>query len=236
MDRLNGTLTIMKKEFKGYFISPIAYIVISIFLIFTGFFFFKDFFYFGQSEMRNLFNLLPIMLTLAVPAITMKLFAEEKNSGSFEILMTLPLSTIEIVVGKLLAAILFITVMISPTLIYLITVLIVGSPDMGPIIGGYLGTILLGGAFASIGIFSSALSKNQIVAFIVGWGLNFTLWLMDKVTIFLPTKISFIQYIGIDYHFQNISKGIIDTRDIIYFISIMAISILLTSKILNGRR
>lgn len=229
-------LSIAVRELKGYFVSPVAYIVITIFLIFTGFFFFKDFFYFNQAEMRNLFQLLPIMFTFVVPAVTMRLFSEERHSGSFEILMTFPVSTLQVVLGKLAAGTLFVMVMIAPTLIYLITILLIGRPDMGPIIGGYLGTIFLGGACASVGILTSSLSRNQIVAFIAGWAINFFLWLIDKIVIFLPSKLAFLQYLGSDFHFRNISKGVIDTRDIIYFLSLMAISTLLTVKILDERR
>ena len=136
---------IMKKELMTYFYTPIAYIVITAFLVVTGFFFFKDFFYFNQAEMRGFFQFLPLILTLVVPAITMRLFAEEIHSGTIEIMMTLPVTTIDAVVGKFLAATVFITIMLAPTLIYLVTIIIVGSPDPGPIIGGYLGSILLAG-------------------------------------------------------------------------------------------
>ncbi len=236
MKNINATISIVKKELRSYFVSPIAYIVITIFLIFSGFFFFKDFFYFNQAEMRNLFQLLPIMFTFVVPAVTMRLFSEERYSGSLEILMTLPVETFNAVLGKFLAGTIFIVVMILPTIIYLFSILLVGSPDMGPIIGGYFGTVLLGGAYASIGILASSLSKNQIVAFISAWAVTFFLWLIDKIVIFLPSKLAFLQYLGSDFHFRNISKGIIDTRDIIYFLSVIAISIILTVKILDERR
>jgi len=236
MNRFKESFIIMKKELRAYFVSPIAYIVITIFLIFTGFFFFKDFFYFNQAEMRNLFQLLPLMFTFVVPAVTMRLFSEEKQSGSIEILMTMPVSTLDIVMGKFLAGTVFVAVMLAPTLIYLATLIAVGSPDYGPIIGGYLGAILLGGAYAAIGVLSSSLSRNQIVAFITGWAANFSLWIIDKIVMFLPSKLSFIQNLGSDFHFQNIAKGIIDSRDIIYFLSVMAVSILITAKILEERR
>ncbi len=236
MSKMKEAFIVMKKELRAYFVSPIAYIVITIFLIFTGFFFFKDFFYFNQAEMRNLFQLLPLMFTFVVPAITMRLFSEEKHSGSIEILMTMPVRTLDVVVGKFLAGSAFVAVMLAPTLVYLVTLIIAGDPDPGPIIGGYLGALLLGGAYTSIGVFASSLSKNQIIAFITGWAINFSLWIVDKVVIFLPSKLSFIQYMGSDNHFQNISKGLIDSRDIIYFLSVMALFILITVKILDERR
>jgi ABC-2 type transport system permease protein len=226
----------MKKELRSYFVSPIAYIVITIFLIFTGFFFFKDFFYYNQAKMRSLFELLPMMFFIMIPAVTMRLFSEEKHSGSIEILLTLPVSTFEVVLGKFLAGTLFVALMISPTLVYLFTILMIGSPDPGPIIGGYIGTLFLGGAYTSIGILASSLSRNQIVAFITALAISFLFWLLDKIVIFLPSKLVFLQNLGTDYHFSNISRGIVDMRDVIYFLSIMAISILLTVKVLDERR
>jgi ABC-2 type transport system permease protein len=233
---LHEPLAIMKKELMTYFYTPIAYIVITAFLVVTGFFFFKDFFYFNQAEMRGFFQFLPLVLTLVVPAITMRLFAEEIHSGTIETLMTLPVTTIEAVVGKFLASTAFVSIMLAPTLIYLITIVIVGSPDPGPIIGGYLGSILLAGTYSAVGILTSSLGRNQIIAFIGGLAACFFLWLVDKITIFLPTKLGFLEYLGTDFHFRNISRGIIDSRDLIYFISIIVISIFLTTKILDDRR
>ncbi len=236
MDRFNTALTIMKKELRAYFVSPIAYIVITIFLIFSGFFFFKDFFYFNQAEMRNYFQLLPLMFTFVVPAVTMRLFSEERQIGSMEILMTLPVTSLDVTAGKLLAGTLFTIVMLAPSLFYVVTLIIVGSPDPGPIIGGYLGAIFLAAAYASIGVLTSSLSKNQIIGFITGWAACFFLWLIDKIVFFMPPALGFLEYLGTDTHFQNISKGVIDTRDIIYFLSITALSALATVKILDERR
>ncbi len=236
MDRCKQALIIMKKELRAYFVSPIAYIVITIFLVFTGFFFFKDFFYFNQAEMRNFFQLLPLLLAFVVPAVTMRLFSEERQSGSLETLMTLPVSTLDVVAGKLMAGTLFMAIMLSPTLLYVVTLVIVGSPDPGPIIGGYLGALLLAGAYASIGVLTSSLSKNQIIGFITGWAACFFLWLIDKIVFFMPSFLGFLEYLGSDTHFQNISKGVIDTRDIVYFLSIMAVSVLVTVKIIEDRR
>ncbi len=229
-------LAIMKKELMSFFYTPIAYIVITAFLVVTGFFFFKDFFYFNQAEMRGFFQFLPLVLTLVVPAITMRLFAEEMHTGTIEIMMTLPVRTIDAVAGKFLAATLFVTMMMVPTLAYLVTILIVGSPDPGPIIGGYVGSILLAGTYSAVGILSSSLSRNQIIAFIGGLVACFFLWLVDKITMFLPAGLRFLEYLGTDYHFRNVSRGIIDSRDIIYFLSIIVIALLVTAKILDDRR
>jgi ABC-2 type transport system permease protein len=233
MKRYSKALAIMKKELRSYFHSPIAYIVITLFTAFTGFFFFKDFFFFNQAEMRNMFQLLPLMLCFVVPAVTMKLFAEERHSGSFEILMTLPVSAFDAALGKFLAGTVFSAVMISPTLIYLITVTMAGSPDFGPIVGGYLGAVLLSAAYTSIGLLASSYTRNQIISFISAWAACFSLWLIDKI---VPSQLGYISYFGTDYHFQNIAKGIIDSRDIIYFASICVLFMMFTVKSVEERR
>jgi ABC-2 type transport system permease protein len=226
----------MRKELLGYFTTPVAYIVITVFLVIAGWFFFSTFFLYGQAELRAFFQLLPIILSFVVPAVTMRLFAEEKHSGSFEILMTLPVTATDVVIGKILSGTVFTAIMLVPTLFYAISVAMVGSLDIGPVAGGYIGAILLGGAFAGIGVFSSALTKNQIVAFIIGLAVCLALSLVDKFLFFLPAPVlGFLEYLGADYHFRNISRGIIDSRDILYFLSIMALSLIGTVKILEDR-
>ena len=235
-EKFKEMFAVMKKDLNDYFNSPIAYIVITIFLVFVGFFFFKDFFFYNQAEMRSLFQLMPLMLTFVIPAVTMRLFSEERHAGSFEILMTLPVSSKDIVIGKFLAGSIFASVMISPTLLYIITIIFLGSPDFGSIIGGYIGVVLLSALYTSIGLLASSLTRNQIVAFISAWAVCFSLWLIDKLSLFLPSKLGFLTYIGSDYHFQNIAKGVIDSRDIIYFISVSVLSLMFTIKAVEERR
>lgn len=212
---------IFKKEFRTYFVSPIAYIVISIFLMVTGWFFFTTFFLYNQANLRNFFSLLPIIFSFVVPAVTMRLFSEELNVGSYEILLTMPVTFLDVVVGKFLSAVAFIAVMIAPTLSYPITVSFLGELDWGPVAGGYLGAVLLGASFSAIGLFASSLTRNQIIAFIIGMAICFSLVLVDKMLFFLPqTLLGILSYLGADAHFQNISKGIIDSRDVLYFLSV----------------
>ena len=219
-------LNIFRKEFGSYFISPIAYFVISIFLLVTGWFFFSTFFIIGQASLRNFFSLLPIIFAFVVPAITMRLFSEELNVGSYETLLTLPVSFTDVIVGKFLAAVVFIAAMLIPTLAYPITVSLLGDLDMGPVIGGCLGALLLGGSFAAIGLFGSALTRNQIIAFIISMAICFSLTLLDKMLFFLPRNLlGIFTFLGADFHFQNISKGIIDSRDLLYFLSISFIGL-----------
>jgi ABC-2 type transport system permease protein len=234
---MRQAIPIFEKECMAYFVSPIAYIVISIFLLVTGWFFFTTFFLFNQATLRNFFALLPVIFSFVVPAITMRLFSEELNVGSYEILLTMPVTFQDIITGKYLASVLFIGAMLIPTLLYPITVSFLGQLDWGPVIGGYVGAILLGAAFSAIGLFASSLTKNQIIAFIIGMALCFGLTLIDKMLFFLPQSfIGFLQYLGADFHFHNISKGIIDSRDILYFLSVSFIGLYGTHLALVGKK
>ena len=228
---------IFKKEFSVYFISPIAYIVISIFLIVTGWFFFSTFFLYSQAELRSFFSLLPVTFSFIIPAITMHLFSEELNSGSYETLLTLPVSIKDIITGKFLAALAFVAIMLLPTLSYPISVSFLGDLDWGPVLGGYLGAILLGGMFISIGLFTSGLTKNQIIALLTAIGICFALTLIENLLFFLPeSMIGFFQQIGAGYHFRNISRGIIDSRDIIYFLSFIFIALYSADLVMQGKK
>jgi ABC-2 type transport system permease protein len=214
-------IQIMNKELRAYFLSPIAYIVISVFLLVSGWFFFSTFFIYDQASMRNFFDLLPLVFSFIIPAVTMRLFSEELNVGSYETLLTLPVTLRGVLMGKFLSGVFFVASLLLPTLAYPLFISFLGDLDWGPVIGGYLGALLLGAAFTAIGVFASALTRNQIIAFIIGMGICFGLTLIDKMLFFFPTNIlDVIHYLGAGYHFQNISKGIIDSRDILYFASV----------------
>ena len=282
---------IFKKEFKAYFISPIAYIVISIFLLIIGWLFFSTFFLNGQASLTRLFVLLPVTFAFIIPAVTMRLFSEEMNVGTYEIMLTLPVTFRDIIMGKFLAGVAFVGMMLAPTLFYAIFTSFLGKLDWGPVIGGYLGAMLLGAAFCAIGLFASSLSKNQIIAFIIGMSICFALTLLvDFILFFMPgaavvfiiiglilmfifllasfmtrtyvtafrigtvislvfTLISafmyffvpgvivkFLQYLSANYHFNNIAKGVVDTRDILYFISVMFIALYGSNLIMQEKK
>jgi ABC-2 type transport system permease protein len=230
-------LHILKKEFKGYFVSPIAYIVISIFLIISGWFFFSTFFIYNQTELRNFFTLLPVIFSFIVPAVTMRLFSEEFNTGSYELLLTMPVTPLGIIIGKFLAASAFVALMLLPTLSYGFFISFLGELDWGPVIGGYIGAVFLGAAFSSIGLFASSLTRNQIISFIIGMIVCFTLTLLDKILFFLPeSALGIFQFLGADFHFQNISRGIIDSRDIFYFLSICFVMLYSTNLVIQGKK
>lgn len=229
--------TLFKREFAAFFVTPVAYIVIAIFLLVTGWFFFTTFFLLDQANLRNFFNLLPFVFSFVVPAVTMRLFSEERNVGSYETLLTLPVALWEVVTGKFLAAVAFVAALLVPTLAYPITVSLLGDLDWGPVIGGYIGALLLAAAFAAIGLFASALTRNQIVAFIIGMAICFSFTLIDKMLFFLPAGLlDVFQYLASGSHFETISKGIIDTRDLIYFGSIVFIALYAAHWTLQEKR
>ena len=228
-------ITIMTKELKDYFISPIAYIVIAIFLLVTGWFFFATFFLFNQADLRGFFNLLPITFAFVIPAVTMRLFAEERNLGSYELLLTLPVDYKDIILGKFLAGVLFMAAALVPTLVYGFCVSLLGELDWGTVAGGYLGAILLAASFTAVGLWASATTRNQIIAFIIGAGVCFALTLLDKILFFMPAAVlGVVGYLATGVHFENIAKGIIDTRDILYFLSVAFVGLYATHLALTA--
>ncbi len=227
---------IFRKEFSAYFISPIAYIVISIFLLITGWFFFTTFFLFNQANLRTFYTLLPVVFAFVIPAITMRLISEELNIGSDEILLTMPVTYADVILGKFLASVALVITMLIPTLAYPLTVSFMGQLDWGPVLGGYIGAVFMGAAFSAVGLFASALTRNQIIAFIIGLAICFSLTLVDKMLFFLPQSLlGVFSYLGADFHFQNIAKGIIDSRDILYFISVCFVGLFGAHLALNQK-
>ncbi len=236
---MQNIIAIFKREFKGYFNSTIAYIFITFFLALTGWLFFRSFFIVNQAEMRGFFAILPWIFLFFVPAITMRLWAEEKKLGTLEILMTLPVKDHEVILGKFLASYTFLAVTILLSLPLPITILYLGGPDKGPIIGGYIGALLMGGAFLAIGLFVSSLTENQIIAFIIAVAISFGLLIIGEqfVLFSLPDwLVPICSYLGLGSHFSGIGRGVIDSRDIIYYLSVILFFIFLNTRTLEGRR
>lgn len=236
---MKKTLTIMKKELKDYFLSPVGYIVITIFLIISGWLFFSNFFLYRQADLRIFFSFLPMIFAFVIPAVTMRLFSEELNVGSYEIIHTMPVTLTDIILGKFLASVAFICAMLIPTLLYPLTISFLGDLDWGVVFAGYSGAVLLGAAFAAIGIFTSSLTKNQIVASISGMSICFILTLLDSsnTLIFVPSGlVNLFQFLAADFHFNNIAKGILDTRDILYFVSVSFLGLYLTKLSLSEKK
>jgi len=234
---MNNVLPIFRKELKSYFNSAVAYIVIVVFLVIVGWFFTSNLFLINIASLRMVFEIIPLVFLFFVPAITMRLLSEEKKTGTIELLVTKPVTDIEIVLGKFLAAWALMAIAILPTLCYYFTVTTIGSIDLGPVIGGYIGLLLMGAVYIGIGVFASSLTENQVVAFIISFLIVFVLFMLDKVLLYVPEGLtSIVQFLGIDYHFSNIARGVIDSRDVIYYLSAIGFSILLASVSLESRK
>lgn len=231
----NPALVIMRRELAAYFASPVAYIVTGLFLVVSGVFFFMTFFMANRAELRDFFSLLPITLSFFIPALTMRSVAEEKRSGSIETLLTLPVTAFDVALGKFLAACACGAAMLVPTLAYVATCALFGSPDPGPIVGGYFGALFLVAAFSAIGLFATSLTKNQIVAFFIACPVCLAFSLLGGFLVFLPARlVSVCSYFSAYSHFVSISRGVIDTRDLLYFVSLTALFFALTVETLKG--
>jgi ABC-2 type transport system permease protein len=232
-------LSLIKKELKDYFNSPMAYIFISIFLVIEGWLFFTNFFLQNQASMRNYFILIPWLFLFLIPAITMKLWAEEKKLNTTEILFTWPIKDYETVLGKFLAALIFLAITLIASISVPITISFLGELDWGVIIASYLGALLLGAAFIAIGLFISSLTDNQIIAFILAIALSFGAFIIGEslVLYVVPSfLVGLFQFLGLGYHFDSINKGVLDSRDLIYYFSIISLFLYLNTRQIENRK
>jgi ABC-2 type transport system permease protein len=228
---------IFLKELRSFFNSAVAYIVLVVFLVILGWFFTSNVFIMNVSSLRIVFEITPFLLLFFAPAITMRLISEEKKAGTLELLMTKPVREYEIIIGKFLAAWALYLVALIPTLAFYLTVGILGSLDVGTVLGGYLGLILVGAVFISVSVFGSSTTENQVVAFIVSFLIVFILFMLDKVVSYAPGVLaSTLEFLSIDYHFSNISRGVIDSRDILYYLSTIGFTLYLGTVALQKRR
>jgi ABC-2 type transport system permease protein len=235
---MNYAKIIASKEIKGYFISPAAYIVLVIFLLLSGWFFASPLFLANSSDLSNLFGIIPIIYIFFIPAVTMNLISREKNTGTLETLATFPIDETQIIMGKFWASLSLVGIGLLFTLIHLITIVLLGTNiDYGAIFCGYLGLVLLGALYSSIGLFSSTITNNPIVAFIISFFIVFFLFIIQYSLFFIPPFMAgFFQYISTGYHFESISRGVIDTRNLIYFISGTALFLKLSIMIMESRK
>ncbi len=230
--------SIALREIKSFFGSPIGYLVIALFLLLNGLFLWifqgeYNLLNSGFADMTPFFAITPWILIFLIPAVTMKSFADEKKQGTIELLFTKPLSVLEIVNGKFLGAFLLIVIAIIPTIIYVFVLSSLGLPDgnidFGSTLGSYFGLLFLIASYSAIGIFASSITDNQIVAFLVAVFLCFVFYYgFQGVASYIPSIETIIASFGIDYHFKSMSRGVIDTRDILYFSSLTTLFISLT--------
>jgi ABC-2 type transport system permease protein len=236
---VHGIIGVYKRELKGYFNSPIAYIFLVVFLLTASWLFFRGYFLYGQADLRPFFSLLPWMFLFFVPAVSMRLWAEERKQGTAELLLTLPVKDEQIILGKYLAGLTLVTLAVFLEFPLVILTSRLGDLDFGPVIGGFLGSIFLGGAYLAIGLFLSSITSNQIVAFILGVVVSFALFIVGEnlVLVTAPPAIApLLRNLGLGAHFDSIGRGVIDTRDVIYYLSVIAFFLYLNRLTLRERR
>ena len=237
---------ICKKEWQQFFSSLTGYIALVVFLLLNGLFLFvfpdTSILDFGYATLQSFFNLAPWILLFLVPTITMRSLADEFKAGTFELLKTLPLTPAQIVLGKFYGTLLIVVTALLPTIIYAFTVQklsVTGGIDMGATIGSYMGLIFLAAVFTSIGICTSSFTNNTVVAFITGSFLCFLLYngfdAISKLPVFNAGMDYYIEMLGINFHYKSISRGVVDSRDIIYFIGMILLFINLTKRNLSSR-
>lgn len=229
---------ITKREFLAYFNSPVAYIVVSLFLVLVGALFWITFFAPPPTlSMRSFFNIASLVLVFYAPAVTMRLLAEENGSGTLEVLTTMPVRDVEVVVGKYLAALGLLLVTLLLTVPYGLTLSSLGDLDHGPVIGGYVGLMLIGAAYLAVGLFFSSLTQHQMVAFFASLIVCLLFFFVDKFVAFMPTGVvSVAEYVSFDYHFQSVARGVIDTRDLVFFFSVIGFGLVSAYASLESRR
>ncbi|HJN26432.1 MAG TPA: ABC transporter permease [Candidatus Latescibacteria bacterium] len=251
---------IYTKELRSYFVSPVAYVIAGVFLFLSGYLFrnilmqfnfwciqFSQRAQFMQGGMPNLnlnemvvtqfFGVMDFIWLLVVPMLTMRLLAEEKKNGTMELLMTSPISTVEILLGKFFACLTLYMTIVALTLVYCGILELYGDPDWGPIWSAYLGYLLLGGTFIGVGMLASSVTENQIVAVLLAFGALLTLWLIDWSASFAgPTAAKVLQYLSIIQHLQDFQRGVIDTSDVVFYLSFIFFSLFVTTRVLESRR
>jgi ABC-2 type transport system permease protein len=255
---MKNALTIAGKEIQSYFVQPVAYVVMTVFMLLSGFFFFAllrrfnvilqiyaamqnvgamQRYNLNQMVIEPLLHNMAIVLVILVPAITMRSFAEEKRTGTYELLLTAPLRTSEIVAGKFIAGSVLVLIMIALSAIFAIILAAFGNPEISLMFSGYLGLALLGVSFVSVGIFTSSLTQNQIIAAISSFGVLLLLYVISWPAQAGGTSLSgLLHYLSLPDHFSQMVQGIIDTKDIIYFFSLILIALFLTQRSVESAR
>ena len=247
---------VAKKELRTYFTSPIAYVIMTVFMVLVGFFFYSLVYWFNAQAMQMaqnqyyanqininqmlfspLFHNISIILLLMLPLLTMRLFAEEKKIGTEELLYTSPISVSEIILGKFLASLLVLLAMLSLTALLSIFTFLYGKPELAPVLMGYLGLFLLGAAFIAIGLFFSSVTDNQIVAAVLTFGALLLFWIIswasNAATGFWKDVLNYVSFFQ---HFDNMTQGILDTTDVVYYLSFAFFGLFLTHTAIQSRR
>jgi len=252
---MRNVLAIARKEIRGYFMSPIGWVILGLFALLFGFFYYAFLGLFVRQSLQmtqfggpqamnvNLYLIRPLLQNTSViilfvlPVVTMRTYAEEKRSGTIELLLTSPVTDLQIILGKFFGALALYVAMLLVTAVYISLLFWFGNPEVGPILSGYLGLLLLGGGFIAVGLLVSSLTKNQIVAAMATFGTFLMLWVIGWVGDFAgPTTRSIVSYLSITEHFDDFSKGVIDTKHVVYYLSFIMFGLFLTSKAVDSER
>jgi ABC-2 type transport system permease protein len=253
---MSNILAIAHKELKGYFASPVAYVVIGFSAILFGWFFINLLYYFDRTQMQAgsgfqgpqavnvneimispLFLNVSVILLFTLPLITMRTYAEEKRSGTIELLLTSPLTDLQIVIGKFLGGMVLYVAMLAVTLVHMAFLFAYGNPEWRPIATGYLGLLLMGGCFLSLGLFVSSLTRNQIIAGMVTFAVFLMFWVINWIATFMgPTPQAVLNYLSITEHLNDFARGVIDTKHLVYYFSFIAFSLFLTVRAVDSER
>jgi len=251
---MNNILAIAHKELKSYFSTPIAYVVIGFFALLFGYFFYAMLVIFNQQSLqfggqegaavdinqqliRPLFLNASVILLFVLPLITMRTYSEEKRSGTIELLLTSPVSDVEIILGKFLGAMALYGSMLAITVIHIGLLFSYGNPEWKVVVTGYIGLLLMGGCFISVGLLISSMTKNQIVSGMVTFAVFLLLWVINWIASFTgPTTQSVLNYLSITDHFDDFTRGILDTKHLIYYFSVMSFGLFLTSRSVDTER
>ena len=253
---MSNILAIAHKELKSYFASPVAYVVIGFSAILFGWFFINLLYYFDRTQMQAgsgfqgpqainvneimispLFLNVSVILLFTLPLITMRTYAEEKRSGTIELLLTSPLTDLQIVMGKFLGGLVLYGAMLAVTLVHMAILFAYGNPEWRPIATGYLGLILMGACFLSLGLFVSSLTRNQIIAGMVTFAVFLMFWVINWISTFMgPTSQAVLNYLSITEHLNDFARGVIDTKHVVYYLSFIAFSLFLTVRAVDSER
>ena len=234
---MKNIMTIAGRQFRSYFNGPVAYIVICLILLVLGFLFWKTFFLIGKASAREMFRWLGVICIFALPALTMGLLAEEKRTGTIELLVTMPVTEAQVIIGKFLGVLGLFGVLLLLTLPYPLSIATLGDLDWGPVISGYLGLFMQGAAIMAVGLMASAWTENQLIALFVTLAFSFFVWVIDKFLPLLPAAAaSALQWLSFDYHFQSMARGVIDLRDVLFFVSVTVFALGLAFRALESRR
>ena len=249
---MRNVLAIAEKEIRTYFASPIAYVIIGLFTLLFGWIFFAYLSYFlrnseqmmgggnvnvNQQVISGVLQTCAVIVLFVMPMITMRTYSEEKRSGTIELLLTSPVTDIQIILGKFLGALALYVAMLAVTVLYVLLLFWYGNPEWRPIVAGYLGLLLMGGCFLSVGLLVSSLTKNQIVSAVATFAVFLFLWMINwNVDSSGPTTREILNYLSITEHFGDFARGIIDTKHVIYYLSFITFGLFLTAKSVDSER